>query len=141
MTVERAQPTGRKGTVLFIALGVMLAVAMLAAQGMRLMSLVNNSHQQQLHQSQMEELLELGRLRLNDRSQPETFTVAVPGKPGWTGNQSRLARITIDKLTDRAEHWRVVVEYPAEVREAQANQPQSSNSSSRTTATWEGPHD
>lgn len=130
---HRGFQSHRTGGVLLIAMAVMLAVALLAAQGMRLMTLVNDSYHQRLLQRQVDELLELGRLRLSQRSQAETFTVKVNSSESGS---ERLASITLEKVAESDRDWRITVRYPLH--------PTAAKPISKThekIVTWEGTHE
>ncbi len=72
----------RHGGVLVIVLFTMMAVAFLASQGVRLMMLHNLNSDQRIKTAQLNELIELGRMRLASREVAEEFLVEVPDRFG-----------------------------------------------------------
>ena len=116
----------RTGGVLMIVMVVMIASALMASQGVRLMMLANSAHDQRMKSAQVNELLELGRQRLADladQAQPDTFTAEVPSDNGLP---PRVGQVTIEKKSNADGDWRIRVRFPY-------NQPQ------ETTVTWESP--
>ena len=113
----------RTGGVLMIVMVVMIVSALMASQGVRLMMLASSAHDGRMRSAQINELLELGRQRLADQAQPETFTVEVPSD---NGQSPRVGQVTIEKKSDADASWRIRVRFPY-------NQPQ------EMTVTWESP--
>ena len=113
----------RRGGVLVMVLIIMVAVALLASQGLRLMMLSHQAHEQHWKSAQIGELIELGRLRLAQFEQSEAFTVEVPET---SGSATRRGHISIQPRTAGAEGWRITIRYPYE-------------HPNETTVTWESP--
>lgn len=121
--VRRFVCSPRNGGVLVIVLVTMIAVAFLASQGVRLMMLGNHAHEQRIKSAQVHELLELGRLRLADKNEAESFDVHVPGSQAAP---DRVGKVTIEKKSNSDHGWRIIVRFPY-------NQP------NEMTVTWESP--
>ncbi len=125
MRVKRKRRSQRGG-ILVIVLFIMMAVAFLSAQGLRLMMITQRSQDQRLHTAQLHQLLELGQMRLARQPAEETFTVAVSVKSNLP---DRIGSVTIEKSEKSAKDengWRITVRYPY-------------NEPSEQTAIWEGP--
>lgn len=116
-------PQNKRGSVLMIVLVIMVAVGFLAAQGIRLMMLTNRAYDQRTLSMQINELVELGRLRLANGQQSEEFVVDVPA---GNGVATRVGKIKIEKKSDADDGWRIIVQFPHK----QPNQ---------MTVTWESP--
>lgn len=122
MAIDANVMPRRHGGVLMIVLLIMIAVAFLASQGVRLMMLSNRAYDQRNTSAQIKELVELAKLRLADQNQEESLTVEVPNV---SGRPARTASIVIENKVN-ASGWRIMVRFPH-------NQP------NEMTVTWESP--
>lgn len=113
----------RRGGTLMIVLLIMVSVAFLTTQGVRLMMLTGQAYEQRVTATQASELLELARLRLADKQQTESLSVEVPRMNGMS---ARVGKIEIEKKTNTDDGWRIIVRYPH-------------NQSNELTVTWESP--
>lgn len=106
-----------------IVMVIMIVSALMASQGVRLMMLTSSAHDQRMKSAQINELLELARIRLADQSQAEIFTMKVPTSSGLP---ARVGHVNIEKKPNADAGWRITVRFPY-------NQPQ------EMTITWESP--
>lgn len=123
MHCQRARCSRHRGGILLIVLITMMGVAFLASQGVRLISLSNLAADQRVKTAQLNELLELGRMRLADEGKAGVFSVEVAASRGVP---ARVGNIAIEKKSETDERWRIIVRFPH-------NQP------NELTVTWESP--
>lgn len=123
MHCQRAGWSRSRGGILLIVLITMIGVAFLASQGVRLMSLSNLAADQRVKTAQLNELLELGRMRLAGEGKAEVFSVEVPASRGVP---ARVGNIAIEKKSETDERWRIIVRFPH-------------NQNNELTVTWESP--
>lgn len=112
----------RAGGALMIVLFIMVTVALLTAQGVRLMMLTHRAFDQRIHAAQANELLDLARLRLADQNREESLSVEVPAAVG----EPSVGNIEIQHKSNTGEGWRIIVRFPH-------HQP------NELTVTWESP--